>query len=480
MRKSRQWAWSLRSLLVFVPTAVLLLGAPIRWFDDSSVSAAAMAGGLLAWVAAAVGIIFLGRTAVERDGDLAAMFSRYLLFVFAIFFAVERIGGLLVAWPHLDTVQPALAWTQGVGSLIAAIGAVLLLPRLGNVREGAAQARQDHAHFLAAAENSLDDFYIFDGVPDASGEVVDFRFSYINPNAERRLHVTKDELLGKILTEVRPFMVRSGLIEKYREVVRTGASFTCEVFLDDERIRATWLNVQVVKLGSGIAITSRDITEHKRLTEHVNYLAHHDQLTALPNRTLLMDRLQQAILNARRHGGKFAVFLIDIDSFKRINDTLGHLDGDGVLAAVAARLRASVRACDTVARMGGDEFVVVMSAFTGSDDVRICGQKILDEIARPLRLGHREIVITVSIGAAIFPEHGASPDSLLRAADQAMYGIKDSGRNGLRVASAAEDPTSGAPPSGASVHLPRPADPPPVSLPVFAAHPGSSDPAPGL
>jgi hypothetical protein len=138
------------------------------------------------------------------------------------------------------------------------------------------------ARFLAAAECTLDDFYIFDGIPDSSGAIVDFRFSYINPNAERRLGVPRETLYGKALTEVRPFMIQSGLIHKYREVVRTGTPYVSEVFIDDEMIKGTWLNIQVVRLGNGIAITSRDVTEHRRRSDHVNYLAYHDHLTGSP------------------------------------------------------------------------------------------------------------------------------------------------------------------------------------------------------
>src|SRR5215813_971904 len=121
-------------------------------------------------------------------------------------------------------------------------------PRIAKTR-----GATDYAQFFAAAECTLDDFYIFDGIPDASGAIVDFSFNYINPNAERRLGVSRESLYGKILTEVRPFMIKSGLIHKYQEVVRTGTPYTCEVFIDDEMIQATWLNVQVVRLGNSIA-----------------------------------------------------------------------------------------------------------------------------------------------------------------------------------------------------------------------------------
>src|SRR5579862_9274310 len=108
--------------------------------------------------------------------------------------------------------------------------------RVRRFRPSDTSGTTDHTRFFAAAECTLDDFYIFDGIPDASGAIVDFSFSYINPNAERRLGVPRKSLYGKVLTEVRPFMIKSGLIQKYREVVRTGIPYTCEVFIDDEMI----------------------------------------------------------------------------------------------------------------------------------------------------------------------------------------------------------------------------------------------------
>jgi diguanylate cyclase (GGDEF)-like protein len=287
--------------------------------------------------------------------------------------------------------------------------------------------------FLAAAEASLDDFYIFDGIADASGAIVDFTFGYINPNAERRLGVPRESLYGKVLTEVRPFMIQSGLIRRYREVVRTGIPYTCEVFIDDEMIKDTWLNIQVVRVGTSLAVTSRDVTEHRRRSDRVHYLAHHDHLTGLANRTLLHERLRQAILRAQNQNHKVAVFLIDIDYFKQINDSLGHADGDVLLATVGQRLIASVRESDTVARMGGDEFVVVMPKFRRLRDVERCGQQMIRGAAQPIRMGDRKVCLTVSVGVALFPESGRTAEELLRNADTAMYSVKDTGRNSLCI-----------------------------------------------
>lgn len=303
----------------------------------------------------------------------------------------------------------------------------------GQLREANVTATPDYLRFFAAAECTLDDFYIFDGIADASGVIADFRFSYINPNAERRLGVPRESLYGKVLTEVRPFMINSGLIQKYREVVRTGTPHTCEVFINDEMIKDTWLNVQVVRLGNGIAITSRDVTEHRRRSDRVNYLAHHDHLTGLANRTLLFERLRQAILNAQNHEHKVAVFLLDIDYFKQINDSLGHAEGDVLLATVGQRLLSSVRESDTVARMGGDEFVIVMPAFRTIEDVERCAQQIICNASRPVQMSGPEISLTLSIGVSIYPEGGRTAEELLRNADAAMYTVKEDGRNSVRI-----------------------------------------------
>lgn len=291
----------------------------------------------------------------------------------------------------------------------------------------------DYAQFFAAAESTLDDFYIFDGIQDASGAIVDFTFGYINPNAERRLGVPRESLYGKVLTQVRPFMIRSGLIHKYREVARTGIPYACEVFIDDEMIQGTWLNIQVVRVGSSLAVTSRDVTEHRRRSDHVNYLAHHDHLTGLANRALLHERLRQAILRAQNHGQMVAVLLIDIDYFKQINDSLGHADGDVLLATVGQRLLSSVRESDTVARMGGDEFVIVMPEVRSVLDVECCGRQIMRNASQPIEINGRQINVTLSVGVALFPEAGLTADQLLRSADSAMYSVKDTGRNSLCV-----------------------------------------------
>lgn len=150
----------------------------------------------------------------------------------------------------------------------------------------------------------------------------------------------------------------------------------------------------------------------------------HDPLTGLANRSLLADRLKQAILHARREERHMAVILLDLDGFKTVNEVHGHAIGDEVLCETARRTRASIRACDTACRFGGDEFVVVLSNIGRREDAETVAEKIRAEIARPLALGERMLAVTATLGMSLYPTDGRTADELVERADRAMYGIK--------------------------------------------------------
>jgi diguanylate cyclase (GGDEF)-like protein len=156
-------------------------------------------------------------------------------------------------------------------------------------------------------------------------------------------------------------------------------------------------------------------------------------LTGLPNRVLLDDRIRQALQRAKRNRHKVAVLMVDVDYFKRINDSLGHSAGDSLLDAIAKKLCAAVRQTDTVARMGGDEFVIVMPEFRDERDAIRCAEAILQKVSTPTMLGNREVNVTVSVGLCIFPDCASDADSLLKNADAALYEAKESGRNAFHV-----------------------------------------------
>jgi len=171
-----------------------------------------------------------------------------------------------------------------------------------------------------------------------------------------------------------------------------------------------------------------DMAERKEMVDSMVHLAHHDQLTGLPNRVLLNDRMSQGIERSVRFNKEMAVFLIDIDHFKRINDSLGHDAGDTLLTLVARQLKSAVRRSDTVARVGGDEFVVLMPDFGTIEDAERCAALMLQKIAVPHILGNREVRVSASIGYCLYPSCGSEPDELLRSADIAMYEAKAAGR----------------------------------------------------
>jgi two-component system, sensor histidine kinase LadS len=182
-----------------------------------------------------------------------------------------------------------------------------------------------------------------------------------------------------------------------------------------------------------LADANARLTESEQQLQHMVY---HDPLTGVANRVLLYDRVTHALASSSRHGSLLAVLMIDLDGFKGVNDRYGHDVGDQLLSTVANRLRAAVRDADTVARFGGDEFVIALETIHHLQDAVLVSTKLLAELQRPFALGDRELNISASIGIALFPDHGADANTLIKQADEAMYRAKQSGRNAYRLAGA--------------------------------------------
>ncbi len=193
-----------------------------------------------------------------------------------------------------------------------------------------------------------------------------------------------------------------------------------------EAIGKNCLDVAEVR---GIIVNTRDITDRKNIEERIQHLAYHDALTGLPNRSLMQDRVSQAIGRADRSTKRFAVMFIDIDNFKNINDTLGHDVGDELLRQVAARLIDSVRTHDTIARQGGDEFIVLLDQLEGHQGATRVAQKILDALRVAFQVGGIDQHVSGSIGIALYPDDGRDPPTLLKNADTAMFHGKALGKN---------------------------------------------------
>ncbi len=289
--------------------------------------------------------------------------------------------------------------------------------------------------------NSPDFIYML----DAQGH-----FTYVNNMAEELLGYKRHELLGKHFSSIiHPY--NAAEIHKFFSEQRAGdrATNSIEIRLkvNQENEKSDYLEnpeliVELNAIGlydetgsgekkfTGTLGCARDITERKRSEADVSYQAYHDILTQLPNRILFDDRLNQALAHAGRNGQKFAMLFMDLDRFKLINDTLGHIIGDLVLQQVSERILGCLRAEDTLARFGGDEFCLLLPEVSSRESVAAVAEKILKELRRPFSINDHELYLSASLGIAIYPLAGKTRDTLLQSADIAMYHVKANGKDG--------------------------------------------------
>ena len=493
--------------------------------------------------------------------------------------AKVRLGGTLLLWVGSSTHETAVAFALGVfGAALCGTLALAIGRRKNSLAEkqNREKIEEEHQHFLAAAKGSVDAFYILDSVRNQQGQVQDFTFRYLNPQAEQRLQSASGELLGTSYRARMASVVDSTHLRHYCEVGETGNSLTVEFPVKCSGSKITWLRHQVVKLGDGIAVTSTDLTEFKSVqeqfqkvaefndtlflnapfsiiatdakgtitamnkeaetltgygsTELVNgasllllhdspeleqrashlyaeyglrvagfdviagppegwkeekaeaareeqwtfirrdgtrvavclavrvlrgadgrrtgliaiasdmssrgpsphgpsVVANHDGLTGLIGLGLLEDRISQAIKRSKRTATKVAVYTIDLDHFKRINDALGHRVGDEILTVAALRLLDKVRSADTVARIGGDEFIVVVSDQLRASDSEFCAELFLRAISAPYHVQGHTINVTASIGICLHPDFAEDTEHILRRSEAAMNAAKEAGRN---------------------------------------------------
>ena len=253
------------------------------------------------------------------------------------------------------------------------------------------------------------------------------------------LGYSRDEIIGKkklsdvITAESREVFNREFAGFKERGSVR---DLEFDMVRKDGTTMPVLLNATVITDESGNYLMSRstiyDITERKRLEQELTLMATRDGLTGLPNRTLLYDRFKVAAAQAERENQKIAIMMVDLDKFKIVNDKLGHDLGDRLLVAAAGRLTDALRKSDTVARMGGDEFVLQLPGIDDKEHAVTVARKIIEDFRRPFILKGQKITITVSMGIVIYPEDGTNIDSLIKSADKLMYRAKEDGRNNYK------------------------------------------------
>jgi diguanylate cyclase (GGDEF)-like protein/PAS domain S-box-containing protein len=262
---------------------------------------------------------------------------------------------------------------------------------------------------------------------------------YVNPAFERITGYSSKEVMGRNARLLQGSDVEQPELLTLRAALHEGRP--CHVVLRNYRkdggMYWSELNLAPVRNEAG-AITHHigvhsDITEAKTHQDELTRQANHDSLTGLPNRNLLRDRIEQACARTGRYGELVAVAFLDIDNFKVVNDSLGHSLGDQMLRAVASRLESSLRAMDTVARMGGDEFVLVLPDQENQRAVAAKMQRIVESFAQPFSVDGREFFITASVGVALYPHDAKDPEALIKSAELAMYRAKDAGRNAFQL-----------------------------------------------
>ena len=265
---------------------------------------------------------------------------------------------------------------------------------------------------------------------------LDFRFVSVNHAFSYMTGYTEEEVIGLSSSLLDSSQHPPQFYEQMRMTMLQTGRWSGEVWQrrkDDEEFLCSIEAVEVIepdgKRGYFVAVLN-DITEKKRAEQELRYLANFDTLTGLPNRALLSERLARAIVRARRQDTLVGVLFLDLDRFKEINDSLGHTAGDRILKAVAARLQSIAGPSDTVSRLGGDEFTVVLEDLVSAEAAFEVARKLLASFATPLVIDDRsEISITPSVGISLYPAHGLAPTDLLKHADSAMYQAKANGRN---------------------------------------------------
>jgi len=273
----------------------------------------------------------------------------------------------------------------------------------------------------------------------------DLHFSFLNPRLQRLLGHPEGSLTGTPFTALWPpgdparrsrFLARllRGEPATYEQTLLTAdGSYLTAIVTDaphldkDGRLQ-------------GVILSVTDISERKASEERIHYLATHDSLTGLANRASFLDQMNTSLLMARRQHSRFALLYLDLDHFKEVNDTLGHVAGDALLIETAKRMRHCLRASDLLARQGGDEFTALLHDIGGMNEALAVAEKIRGAINAPFILDGREALVSVSIGIALYPDHGTDLDSLTRRADAAMYRTKSVGRNGASGATTRRNP----------------------------------------
>ena len=261
-------------------------------------------------------------------------------------------------------------------------------------------------------------------------------FTYVGSSTQGLLGYSDEELMRSSFVALIHPRDRQATLEVFADLLAASPTLEARAEFRFLHKNGTWIwlegfaqNLLPDPSVRALVVNYRDITQRKATEKQLEYQAYYDALTGLPNRLLFRDRVVNAIAQARRHRRGIAVMYLDLDHFKLVNDGLGHSVGDALLSDVAVRLQGSIRASDTISRLGGDEFTILLNDTSSSDSVFGVAHKVLHSLARPFRVEGHELYVTASIGISVFPTDGEDVEKLLKCADSAMYRAKELGRN---------------------------------------------------
>ena len=311
----------------------------------------------------------------------------------------------------------------------------IVLERLERKREIQKKLVDQERRFRALIEHSSDAIALLSG----EGTIL-----YSSPSTERVLGYRSEDVDGTSWFDQLHEEDAAAAREFFGAIAaQEGRHAIFEARLRNRRGQWRWIEMAFTNLlaepsVASIVVNYRDVTERRRTVDELAYRAFHDSLTGLPNRALFLDRLAQAMARGRREGGKFAVMFIDLDNLKRVNDTFGHSGGDALIRAVTERLKGCVREADTLARVGGDEFMLLVPEIADETDAVTVASKTLAGVAEPFQIQGETMSITTSIGIAFYPRDGEDPETLMACADKALYRAKETGKNRYRFCAASE------------------------------------------
>ncbi len=354
---------------------------------------------------------------VERFTSIAPV-NRYPLL------AVVAVNADSALAPYRHARQQLLAWAATLAGLII-VGVGLLHAKVQELQQSRAQTRRAEAAFRATLEGSLDAVTLMEARRDSLGKLIDMTVVDGNARAAAIVGMTREEMIGQSVCTLTPSI--APYLGRFEHAILSRQASHSEVQSTEPGIRGRWLHHQVVPFEDGVALISRDITDRKEAEAMLANLARLDALTQLGNRRDFEIRLHEAHLRAIRSHQTLALLFLDLDGFKRINDVHGHAAGDQVLVETARRLRECVRLTDSVHRLGGDEFTVILEAAGSPGNVADLCQRIVECLSRPHALADHRLVSTPSVGVALL-EGDETVASLTERADAAMYEAKRAGK----------------------------------------------------